>query len=229
MHHEDAARLLRWRHRERVEFELVLGDVHDDVAKCVHRAAVDRLEADRDERVREPVTERAGVPFALVELDRVVVRRLDVVPVEVVAPGAGLLDLHRVTEADDLVVTHDVAVPLDVDAVIAPRVGSASVGVDEGPRQAALEHVVGDVGVLLVRIAVDTDRDVTEVQTTGDVALRAGGLEPEPAERVLEGQALAWSARRRRALRRGEARGAAATEGPVTVAAGDGGSLLRRV
>jgi len=129
---EHAARLLGRGRAEGVELELLVADVHHDVTERVDGSAVDRLEAERRVVVGEPVPERAGVPLAVVELEAVVVGGQHLVPVEVDRAGARLGGLHRVAEADDLVVADDVSPALHVDAVVA-RVRTAVVRVDEGP------------------------------------------------------------------------------------------------
>jgi hypothetical protein len=177
--HEDAVRHLRRRRLDRVELQLVLDHVHDDVPERVHRPAVRRLEAHRHEAVREAVPERARVPLAVVELDRVVVRGEHLVAVEVVGTRAGLLVLHRVAEADDLVVADDVPLALHADPVVV-RVPAAVVGVDRGPDEPALEDVVAQVEVALIGIADDPVRHVAHVDAAHDVPLRAGALQRRP-------------------------------------------------
>ena len=100
-----------------------------------------------------------------------------------------MLQLERVAEAPQLVVAHDVAFALQVDAVVV-GVRPAVVRVHGRPAEAAFEQVVADVEVLLVGFGADAERHVAHVHAAHDVALRAVALEAERPRGVAQGQGL---------------------------------------
>src|SRR6185369_12440776 len=144
--HEDTAWGLGWGRVEAVELQLVLDNIDDDVAERIDGPTEGRLETDRHEAIRETIAEGTGVSLTRVELDRVVVGPQHLIAVEIVGAGAILLDLHRIAEAGDLVVTDDVPEAFDVDPIVA-RVPSSIAAIDAGPTKPPFQDVVANVEI----------------------------------------------------------------------------------
>ena len=104
---------------ERLQLDLLVGDVEADVAERVGRATENRLHADRRHDVGEPVVEHPDVALALVELDAVPGIG-NVVAIDIPGPGLPHRVDDRVAESTNPVVADYVPVAADGDAPIVP-------------------------------------------------------------------------------------------------------------
>src|ERR1039457_2142356 len=187
--YQNPVRFLGRRSSQRVELHLLAGDVHDHVADDIRRTAKDGLQTDRVERVAEAIPETPHVAFARVHFNPVVIRVKNLIAIEIDGARSILIDLQGVGVAGNTVMTNDVPRPIHDDTVIA-RVRGAVASIGEGPCQAALQDVVRNVIVLLVRAAMNPQGCVVNVNAPDNIALRAAGLKANGAKRSPDRQSF---------------------------------------